>query len=470
MFEGPLTAFVVDNACAILGTLLVTTVVSVVTVGSCLCPCRRPELAADLEEISYTSQIRVARNKTTVTAPQWDPGVANDGQGSTRPGVYLVQGQGAAATLRVKVRVTRSAIVSPVGDLLGTLGGLSFKARCPTAAGVHTVDALMTGVPSTIAHVRGDAQWSLQTPELTAALSNTRLELFFVLKAPETCHVGAPVLASASSSDSMEEEDQNACYREAGVWVEVLRFLCLHVQVTGLGTPADAVKRITTYCHGGHGLAYDSKSWYMKDDRNQGIHMFDLNAYLSRTSPKANCSDQAGALTVLSRAIGAPVTMLIMDPFGYIKTTRLMERDNCNNPTPNPEHPNFVDIYKRDDWVSVRWGFTSHVFCELDGLIYDACTGPHMGLSRAAYVEAAVDADPHFFAKQMKKEVPKKKGPAPYKSKQQKERERVQEEKAYWDKIGKMNVNEVDISVATAPTDPGTVKNIYPFIVLSKLL
>ena len=447
---------IAENATATLATLVTVTVVSVVAVGTCVLPCRRRELAAQIVTVTYMSGIRVAREQIPVREPQWDGSNVIDGPGSTRPGVYLVAPRNGIKTIRVRVQVTRSRNVAAIGTLTGILGGLSFVAQCPTSVGFHDVVAQMQGVPNGIECYQGDAAWTLAAPDITVALNATRLEIYFVLAVPDACHA---------------DDDQNACYRENGVWAEALRFLCRTVRVTGLDTAPRAVARITQYCHSERGLRYDSSSRYMQDDRVKEVHMLRLQDYIAGVMPSANCSDQAGAVTVLSRAIGAPVTMLELRPFGYIMPTNLMERRGCNNPTPNPKHPDFVDIRTVQEWWNVRWGFELHIFCELDGAIYDACTGPHLGTETAAgYVEAAVDSMAHIVAQHQRSRPARKSGTATYKSKQEKQREKEMEEKARWERIGSMRVDEIDLSVATAPTRAGTASDIVPFIIIDKLI
>ena len=101
-----------------------------------------------------------------------------------------------------------------------------------------------------------------------------------------------------------------------------------------------------------------------------------------------NCSDQAAALQVFLKAIGiSGVKYCRMRPFGYLRLTRLVGRGLCNNPCYGEKMLEKI-FYER---MLGRDHFASHDFCSLEGKVYDACTGPHIGDSKAGYAAMAVD-------------------------------------------------------------------------------
>ena len=93
-------------------------------------------------------------------------------------------------------------------------------------------------------------------------------------------------------------------FEPAGVWVEALRFLYSQVGVGGLTTPAQVVARIARFCHGEHGLRYDTFHGAPAYGCSGTGGAFQLSAYLTAAKPVVNCYDQAGAVQTLSGSLG----------------------------------------------------------------------------------------------------------------------------------------------------------------------
>ena len=218
-------------------------------------------------------------------------------------------------------------------------------------------------------------QWTMQlaSPLKTVPMNSTLVELFFTLETPIAVF-------------------QN----RKGVWAEALRFLCAKANVVGKQTPQAAASAITTYCHGKHGLLYDSagggRSRY--NVRSKGGE-FALENYLLRTRQTANCYDQAAALQALCGSVGIELSWIFLDPYGYINKTNLLGYGDCNNPFfASDGSPKVVDVNDRQ-----RTPFGNHAFCEREGRILDACAGPHIGTeTRGEYVEASIDTTTKLYA------------------------------------------------------------------------
>lgn len=337
-------------------------------------PCQNPVLAGMVVEVSFDSGIKVSYAKTTISAPHWRVGDAvQDGSGSKRAAVYLIESKGGSHRMLVKVTITQAQNISGAGQLLGTLDDLEMEGSCPLAIGDHVVPVTIRRLPNTIKRYKGDISWRLQTPAVgSVTLTNvTRVELFTVLDQP------------ASFYSARE-----------GVWTEALRFLCERAGAAGKSTASEACRAIAEYCHGSHGLRYDTnggRSFYGVDGHG-GV--FQLGSYLQAASAVVNCYDQAGAVQALAGAVGAPTEWYFLSPFGYINPTNLIGIGNCNNPfyTMTGSAP----VVAADD--PRRTSFGNHAFCGLASKVLDACAGPHVATeTKAQYVTASIDARPAIY-------------------------------------------------------------------------
>ena len=325
-------------------------------------------LKGEVIEVKWGSGIQVSHSKATVAEPHWQQGLAvNDGAGSKRPAVYLVKGKGSDA-LTVKVKITENKNVSGNGRLFGVLGALEIEGSCPTALGEHSVSAKIKNLPDAIQHVQGDVSWGMEVPDLgsTITLDNTsRLEIFVVLDKPA------------------------AFYNPPGVWVEALRFLCDKVSVLGMKTPAAVADQVAKYCHGSHGLKYDTGGGRPAYGVTGSGGTFLLDAYIKAAKTVVNCYDQAGAIQSLCGAVGVALTWYYLDPYGFINTTNLIGIGNCNNPffTTNGS----IAVVAAND--PNRTAFGNHAFGGLSGKVLDACAGPHTGSEdKTQYCTAAIDS------------------------------------------------------------------------------
>ena len=120
---------------------------------------------------------------------------------------------------------------------------------------------------------------------------------------------------------------------------------------------------------------------------------FDLRSWVD--APKSNrivnCYDQAAILQIaLGLVVPGTSTWLFLQPFGYIKTTRLVGiHEDCNNPfyRSNGTKP----LVDRND--AKRTIFGNHAFIEIpskNDKIGDACTQPHLASEdRAEFIKAS---------------------------------------------------------------------------------
>jgi|HubBroStandDraft_1064217.scaffolds.fasta_scaffold02728_8 hypothetical protein len=352
---------------------------------------------ASIVEVAFRTPVLTARGGATVTQPHWSTAIAgavNDGPGSTHPATYLIRNRG-VTTVNVKVRITASqGVRDATGTVTGVLGGIQITGTCPTNVGDHDVAANIQQLPDSVNRVQGDMPWTFQTNSSGPVnLGSTRVELYFVLDSP------------------------GAIYQATGVWVEVLRFCCDNANALGVQQKKVLAARVTTFCHDGHGLTYDTtagRPYYGTDGLGAGT--FQLTDYLTNArGVTVNCYDQASAIQVLAAAFGVHMSRLYMSPFGFINTTTLVSAITCNNPffSSNGSAP----VCAVDD--PLRTGFGNHAFCQfLDSqnadvsppsssggpptptpvptspaLVADACAGPHTATeTKQQYVTASVDS------------------------------------------------------------------------------
>lgn len=319
------------------------------------------------EALSFTwdGGIKLARARATVIGPHWQAGqMLEDGSGSIRPAAGLVGGAGA----KLSLRLDECSGIDGYLRVSGRLGGLKLEGRCPARVGEHTVRLAFKPIPKGLQGVRGDVVWQLSGEGIDGpvALDNpVRLEWYALLGPPASF------------------------FEPAGVWVEALRFLYSQVGVGGLTTPAQVVARIARFCHGEHGLRYDTFHGAPAYGCSGTGGAFQLSAYLTAAKPVVNCYDQAGAVQTLSGSLGVATDWLYLRPYGFIHTTQLVGVGDCNNPffSNNASSPTLGVNDRR------RTAFANHAFASLGSAVLDACAGPHTATEdRNQYIDAAIDA------------------------------------------------------------------------------
>ena len=336
------------------------------------CPLAK-SLKGKVNAVTWGGGIKVSRKsglaRATVATPHWQEGTAvDDGSGSLRPGVLLVGGAKGTGDTAITVEITENVNVSGNGVVRGTLGGLEFEGSCPTSVGVHSVALVFKTDPDSIQHAQGDVSWGIQVADLggSVGLANaTRLEAFVVLDTPA------------------------AFYGAQGVWVEALRFMCDTVAVSGMKTPAEVAARTAQYCHGSHGLSYDTFNGAPVYGCSGAGGTFHLESYIAAALPVVNCYDQAGATQALCGATGTPLIWHYLDPYGFIQTTNLIGVGQCNSPFFSKNGTTAMMAIND----SRRTAFGNHAFCDLGGKILDACAGPHTGTEdQTQYCAASIDS------------------------------------------------------------------------------
>lgn len=361
-------------------------------------PAKVPMLRGRVVSVEFSGSAKLSENRALVTGPHWQA----QGDRHARPVAYP------KATKKIGVKVgieVTSANVSGEARLQGRCADLRFEGTCAAASGTHHVEAHLEGAPEQVEWLRGEIRWSLDAPRVghVALANGTPLELFSLWAAPRV-----PFPAHA-----------------LGVPVEALRWVFRHGLVAGAKTEKALVSGVTRACHGRPKTRYDTRQGSPQFLGLAGS--FRLFRYVSpaQAGDRVNCYDQANAVYLLGRAMGANVEILYLGysqftphhNFGYIQPTHLIGVASCNNPFyesplplyddgtivlrafPRPLAPRNwggnVDVLKRD---GVRTSFGNHAFCALATEIFDACAGPVTGLSKHDYVAAAIDRTTDYYA------------------------------------------------------------------------
>jgi hypothetical protein len=332
-------------------------------------PVALPRISGAALSFVWESAIKVARARSTVTGPHWQAGLdVMDGAGSTRPAGSLVASAGGCGHGTLTLRLDACTGLSGELRVSGRLGDLWLEGRCPGRVGEHVVSVSIRSLPGTLYGAQADVVWRVDGADLAGpvALDNpARLEWYALLGRPA------------------------AFFEPAGVWVEALRFLYGRVGVAGLASPAQVVEKVARYCHGSHGVRYDTFHGAPAYGCSGTGGVFQLGAYLAAAKPVVNCYDQAGAVQTLCGALGVPTTWFFLKPYGFIHTTQLVGVGACNNPffSNNGSSPT-VAVDDRQ-----RSAFANHAFAGLSGAVLDACAGPHTGDDdRSQYVSKAIDS------------------------------------------------------------------------------
>jgi hypothetical protein len=303
---------------------------------------------------------------TRVRGLHWEAGlqITDPDGNSHRPAIFARQKRVLAA---IRIQIAGTPNTGAPATLRGQLGPLSLEGPVPLTDGTHSVTVTQTGALGTaLTRHAGDVAWTVQGAPLPApaVLDNqTFLEVFTVLGEPP------PFFAN-------------------GIWAEALRFLVQDVGLNGISDPIEALNQITRFCHRGHDLSYQSGggagSAFGVTYRGGS---FDLTAFLERSPREVQCFDISAAVLVLAGAAGITGEWLQIDSFGYIHETSLVGIGACNNP--------FFIQYKTDPVIDrkaeERSSFEIHAFCDFSGSLFDACVGPHVGVTLQNYLADAVD-------------------------------------------------------------------------------
>jgi hypothetical protein len=377
---------------------------------------KQPVIVAEIMEVSWKSGIDMAREKTKIVAPHWRRGekLEEDDKadeqkyatGSRRPGVYLVKSAKGMDTFIVKLNITKNTSDITSGKLVGNLGKLNFEGTCSLAPGLVEVTMKIKDLPDTMEHIEGDASWRIETTEMQIALpEKTRLELFVVLAKPMSFYT-------------------------QGVWAEALRFVFKKAKVASSPKPEEAAKKITTYCHTGHGMRYDilqGGSHFNSGGIGVGSPMVDggffqlmkymcwptfpLNAkdsaYGELKNNVVNCYDQAAAVHTLCGSLGIKMMWVFAYPYGFIKTANLVGVGQCNNPFTKSPGNNGKKI--SGPLEAGRDPFGNHAFAQFNdknGNVHDACSGPHVGTENILqYLNNGIDAETSILIDQFRSTI-----------------------------------------------------------------
>ncbi|MEN6509126.1 MAG: hypothetical protein ABFD63_10170, partial [Smithella sp.] len=173
-------------------------------------------LDAKIREVSFDTGVKVAVDKSQISAPHWKEGekvkYEQKGYGaekvsygvcSRKPAVYAITNNAGGCFLDVKVDITKLKNVSGTGILHGNLASLKMEGEFPLALGVNPVRLKITDPPDAIKWFKGDIMWHFQVKDKPQVriLNKTFAEVFFIL-------------------------DRPADFYKPGIWAEALRFLC----------------------------------------------------------------------------------------------------------------------------------------------------------------------------------------------------------------------------------------------------
>ena len=340
---------------------------------------RTPGIEAELLEVHWLSGILAARDRATISTPNWNGSQQNEEEeqpslmrfktGALRPGVYLTAGEG-KHELAIKIRVTKNSVTQHT-SIKGTLGQLRFVGTLPKPPGEHTVTLKIENPPTVCEHFEGDADWFIDagTDGIKPLNRKTRLEVFFI--------VGRP-----------------AQFFRGGVWIEALRLAFKKARINGISSPSQIAAAITKYCHTGHGMLYDTKKGASHFSAlNIGGSTFQLMSYIRKKGdqgPVVNCFDQAAAVQAFCGAVGVSLDWYYLSPFGYIRKTNLVGVGPCNNPFFTSKGGTAVTNYA----PPTRTGFGNHAFVGFFNKIFDACAGPHTGTGTLRqYITSSIDLE-----------------------------------------------------------------------------
>lgn len=182
---------------------------------------------------------------------------------------------------------------------------------------------------------------------------------------------------------------------QENAWTNALEFAIVKAGAQGKDTDRDALAAITTYLHGGHGLAYDIHDGSPNYKIGDKFYLTDFMAklphgYQGNPGNVICCYDMAGSVMVFGCLLGADVKYCKMNRFGYINTVDLIGQGLCNNPF-YPLSTSGLKIADSDAVRPVRYDFWNHAFAECRGLVFDACAGPVLGVLETNYIAQTID-------------------------------------------------------------------------------
>ncbi len=123
------------------------------------------------------------------------------------------------------------------------------------------------------------------------------------------------------------------------------------------------------------GFKYDIAHGAMKYAGGALWGSYDLRRWVRGINKNnlVNCYDQAG-IVLIAIALGPKVVAewMYLDPFGFIFPTMLVGHGKCNSPFGIKENNLLVD-----NNLDGRTYFSNHAFARINGMIADACAGPH---------------------------------------------------------------------------------------------
>jgi hypothetical protein len=173
--------------------------------------------------------------------------------------------------------------------------------------------------------------------------------------------------------------------------LEKERIIRLNPGIPGISAAEWLIESIVKYCFSSnppHYDIYEGKQHFMISGTPPGGMTFRRNKYQASrhdSMSRCNCDDQAALLQFYFKAIGFPnVSYCSLSGPGYLRLTRVVGRDFCNNPFYNKEGEEWKPVVDERD--PVRKSFRRHAFCYLGDYrrIADSCYGPYTGDEEAS--------------------------------------------------------------------------------------
>ncbi|MBQ4199872.1 MAG: hypothetical protein II649_08310 [Kiritimatiellae bacterium] len=172
-------------------------------------------------------------------------------------------------------------------------------------------------------------------------------------------------------------------------WTNALEFAC--TVADGKGNKVEALAAVTHHLFYNMGFRYETKrgaSRYYSHDRS----CFKLSSYLQCTKLDVNCYDQAYGVATLGNLLGIYATPVFTQPFGFINTVNLVGIGRCNNPFYSGTSTSVHAVIEGSD-NSIRSAFGNHMYVFAEEKIFDACTGPEMGIkTHIDYLKMVIDS------------------------------------------------------------------------------
>jgi len=345
-------------------------------------------LKATVTQLTFNETYKACRSQSTIDGHHWPAGKP-DGYKKSKKAAVLQLGKNKTCTAKITVKIDSKGL-SGKGIITGTLDNLLFSGEVPLANGVHeNIKVTLKDNPETLSWVRGTMLWEIDAKDIAAIAGKTRVEMFFVFADPAKMKF----------------------FEKKGVWIEALRFIFKKGKLKATKKISDGIAKVTECCFKLPFHEYEIKHGSSAFGGHKGY--FTLGDYMVPDNGTVNCYDQTYAVIVFGGALGVTVKGLFLEPFGYLKLTKLVGRGDCNNPFPNKKYEDaradfFIDLNEKivgmesmpvnTDFLSIdpkdqhRSAFGNHMFCEYKSKIYDACAGASKGeFDRAGYLLEAID-------------------------------------------------------------------------------